>query len=290
MKVGIGLPVGVRDLDGRRLVDWARRAEDAGFSSLGVIDRLVAWNYEPFVALSAAAAVTERIDLVTSVLLSPLRTNTALLAKQALSLDRLSGGRLVLGLGLGGRPDDYSGSGLETAGRGAFFERQLDELKRIWNGESRGFAGPIGPAPLREGGPRLIVGGYVEASFRRAATYGDGWSMGGGAPGQFTQMHAAFEAAWKAAGRSEAPRTYANAAFALGPRAREGAERFMRDYFAFMGERLEMLIASVPDTPEKVQGGLAAFEQAGCDELILLPTSDDLEQVDLLADAARRWL
>src|SRR5947209_13195030 len=162
MDIGIGLPNTVPGVDGRRLVDWARDAEQAGFSTLGTIGRLVYPNYEELVALSAAAAVTSRIRLTTSVLLAPLYSNSALLAKQAASLDRLSGGRLVLGLGLGGREDDFTASALPTKGKGRRLDEQLTEMKRIWSGEHYGYAGAIGPEPVRRGGPELILGGNAE--------------------------------------------------------------------------------------------------------------------------------
>ena len=97
MDIGIGLPNAVPQLAGHRLLEWARRSDEAGFATLGTIDRLVYPNDESLVALSAAAGVTERIRLMTSVLLAPLRP-TPLLAKQAASVDNISGGRLVLGL------------------------------------------------------------------------------------------------------------------------------------------------------------------------------------------------
>src|SRR5258708_39274398 len=103
MDVGIGLPNAVPDTDGSVLADWAQRAEEGGFSTLGTIGRLAFPSYDDLIALAAAAAVTERIRLTTSVLLGPLFTNVALLAKQIASLDRLSHGRFVLGIGLGGR-------------------------------------------------------------------------------------------------------------------------------------------------------------------------------------------
>ena len=182
MDIGIGLPNTVPGTEGTTLLDWAKNAEEAGFSTLGTIGRLVYPNYEELIALSAAAAVTSRIRLTTSVLLAPLYANTALFAKQAASLDRLSGGRLVLGLGLGGRDDDFTASALPTTGKGRRFDQQLTEMKRIWAGESYGYAGAIGPEPVRPGGPELILGGAAEASFRRVALLGDGWISGGGGP------------------------------------------------------------------------------------------------------------
>lgn len=119
MEIAIGLPNTVRGATGDQLIDWARAADEAGFSSLGTIDRIVYPNYEPLVALSAAAAVTDRIRLATTVMLGPLRGNPAMVAKQMLSLDTLAGGgRAVLGIGLGAREDDYEISGVPMSERG----------------------------------------------------------------------------------------------------------------------------------------------------------------------------
>jgi alkanesulfonate monooxygenase SsuD/methylene tetrahydromethanopterin reductase-like flavin-dependent oxidoreductase (luciferase family) len=283
--IGIGLPNAVPGTEGRRLVDWAKNAEEAGFSTLGTIGRLVYPNYEELIALSAAAAVTSRIRLTTSVLLAPLYANTALLAKQAASLDRLSGGRLVLGLGLGGRDDDFTASALPTAGKGRRFDQQLTELKRIWSGERYGYAGAIGPEPVRRGGPELIIGGSAEASFRRAALFGDGWIMGGGTPDMFAEAAAGVDKAWADADRPGRPRKLSIAYFALGPDARNQADNYLLHYYHWLGDVARQIAAGAAVSTDMVKSYAAAFEAAGCDELIFIPTTAAPDQIGLLADA-----
>jgi len=283
--IGIGLPNTVPGTEGRRLVDWAKNAEEAGFSTLSTIGRLVYPNYEELIALSAAAAVTSRIRLTTSVLLAPLYANTALFAKQAASLDRLSGGRLVLGLGLGGRDDDFTASALPTAGKGRRFDQQLTELKRIWSGERYGYAGAIGPEPVRRGGPELIIGGSAEASFRRVALFGDGWIMGGGTPDMFAEAAAGVDKAWTDADRPGRPRKLSIAYFALGPDARNQADNYLLHYYHWLGDVARQIAAGAAVSTDMVKGYAAAFEAAGCDELIFVPTTAAPDQIGLLADA-----
>src|SRR3954464_13906480 len=124
MDIGIGLPNTVIGVDRRGIVDWAKAAEDAGFASLGTLDRIPYDNYEPLVSLAAAAAVTERIRLTTDILIAPLR-QTAMLAKQTATIDSISGGRLVLGLAVGGREDDFAAAEVDFHSRGETFENQL---------------------------------------------------------------------------------------------------------------------------------------------------------------------
>lgn len=285
MDIGIGLPNTVPGTDPQSLLDWARRAEAAGFSTLGTIGRLVYGGYEELIALTAAAAVTSRIRLTTSVLLAPLHTNSALLAKQAASLERISGGRFVLGLGLGGRDDDYAASGVSTKGRGRRLDEQLTEMKRVWAGEEHGFAGAIGPRPGREGGPELILGGSTEASFRRVAEFADGWIMGGGSPDMFAQAAAGVDAAWQKAGRAGTPRKLSLAYFGLGPDARAQADAYLLDYYGFLGDFAQQIAGSAAVSAETVRSYADAFAAGGCDELIFVPTGSGLDQIDLLAEA-----
>jgi alkanesulfonate monooxygenase SsuD/methylene tetrahydromethanopterin reductase-like flavin-dependent oxidoreductase (luciferase family) len=290
MEIGIGLPATIPGVEGGTVLEWARKADARGFSSLGVIDRLVYANYEPLIALAAAVAVTERIRLTTAILIAPLRSNTALFAKQAASIDRLSGGRLVLGLAVGGREDDFTASGLSMKMRGKAMDEQLEELKRVWAGEQRGFAGGIGPSPARQGGPELIIGGQVEAAFRRAAQHGSGWIMGGGTPDDFAKGLASVTQAWKAAGRTDKPRNLALCYFSLGPDARKNADGYLRDYYAFAGPYVDMIAQGAAVSEEMVRSYAGGFEAAGCDELICFPCSPDPGQVDLLAAAVAQYL
>ena len=281
MDVGIGLPNAVRGVDRRGTVEWARRAEAAGFSSLGTIDRIAFPNYESLISLAAAAAVTERIRLVTDILLAPLR-NAALLAKQAATLDSLSEGRLVLGLAVGGREDDYAVTGADFASRGQTFERQLEELTALWRGE-RG----VGPPPARGERPTLLVGGQAPAAFRRAARYADGWTLGGGTPDSFAAGRDKLREAWEAEGREGEPRTMALFYYALGDRAEEDAREDLLDYYGFLGEYAEQVVAGAAKDEDTVRQYLSAFEAVGVDEVICFPTSIDPEQVDLLARAVK---
>jgi alkanesulfonate monooxygenase SsuD/methylene tetrahydromethanopterin reductase-like flavin-dependent oxidoreductase (luciferase family) len=282
MEVGIGLPNATPGVTGQELVEFGRAAEEAGFPSVGTLDRVVYHSYDPLVTLSAIATVTERIRLTTAVLLAPLRS-TPILAKQAASLDNISDGRLVLGLGLGARDDDYEVSDIEMGAKGKRFDAQLEELRKLWAGEERGYAGAVGPAPARPGGPTLIVGGGVEASFRRAAKYGAGWIMGGGAPEQFAEAREKVREAWRAEGREGEPRLMALAYYSLGQGSERGVEN-IRDYYGWLGEYGDQIAASVATDPDTVRSYVSAFEEAGCDELLLFAGTGDLDQVSELRE------
>jgi len=282
MDVGIGLPNAVRGVDRAGIVEWARRAEAAGLSSLGTIDRLVYPTYESLVALAAAAAVTERIALVTDILLAPLHTNTALLAKQAATIDHLSGGRLTLGLAPGGREDDYAVGGVDFHKRGAILDRQLAELAQHWR------EGRVAPPPDGRGRPGLLIGGTSPAAIRRTVEHADGWTMGGGTPEMLAQILGPLRDAWRADGREGEPHCVALFYFALGDDAKDWARRTLGDYYAFLGDFAEQIANGAATDADAVAQVLQAFEQAGADEVIAFPCNPDPEQVDLLAQAARR--
>jgi alkanesulfonate monooxygenase SsuD/methylene tetrahydromethanopterin reductase-like flavin-dependent oxidoreductase (luciferase family) len=257
-----------------------------GFPGVASLDRLVYAGYEPLIALAAAASVTERVRLTTQVLLAPWRLNAALLAKQVASIHHLSNGRMVLGVGLGSREDDYTASGAPLRDRGDRLTAMIEDILQIWAGEERGYAGGIGPPLDDVGRPQLLVGGGVEASFRRAAKFGDGWTAGGVPPEEFARRAEAVRKAWREEGREGKPRLQALAYFALGPNAGDDAAHDLEHYYTWLGDETASAIAGSAATDEATVRAYAdAFEAAGCDELAFFPTSTDPQQVDLLADA-----
>jgi alkanesulfonate monooxygenase SsuD/methylene tetrahydromethanopterin reductase-like flavin-dependent oxidoreductase (luciferase family) len=269
-------------VQGDQLLDWARRADSAGFSTLGTLDRITYPNYEPLVALSAAAAVTERIRLTTAIMILPYRESAAVVAKQTATLHHLSGGRLVAGVAVGGRPDDYEPFGVPMAGRGQRFEEMLEEIKRLWSGEERGVAGGVGP-DVSANPPSLIIGGQVDAAFRRAAKYGDGWMMGGGSAEMFGPAAEKLEAAWMAEGREGSPRKLSLTYFALGDDSEAATRATIGHYYEFAGEYQDYVVAGTAKGPHEIRERVRGFEAQGCDELIMFPASSDPTQVDELA-------
>ena len=284
MEVGIGLPSTIPGVGRDQVLEWARRAEARGFSTLGTIDRIVYPSHEPLIALAAAAAVTERIRLATTILLAPTRANGALLAKQAATLDVLSDGRLVLGVAVGRREDDFRASGVDFHARGRILDEMLDLWARIWDGEEFGTAGGIGPRPA-DGRPALIVGGFASAAFTRAARHGDGWSAGNCTLEELADGTARLRAAWEAAGRDGSPRTLVQPYYALGDRAKQAVESCLGDYYGSEGADTDTIVARAATDVQAVRENVEAFAQAGCDELIFFPCDPHPDQVDLLADA-----
>jgi alkanesulfonate monooxygenase SsuD/methylene tetrahydromethanopterin reductase-like flavin-dependent oxidoreductase (luciferase family) len=280
MEVGIGLPNAVLGVDRAGIVEWSRRAEQAGFASLGTIDRIAYPSWESLIALAAAAAITSRIRLTTDILIAPLRANTALFAKQAATIDALSGGRLTLGLAVGGRQDDFDASGVDFHSRGRSFDRQLEEMTAVWKGE-RG----VGPDPTN-GRPGLLIGGNADVAFERAARHADGWTMGGGTPDMFGQALQKLNSAWSQAGRQGKPRTLTLFYFALGDDAIEAARNNFAHYYAFLGDYAKQIVESMATSADMVKQYLSAFSESGADEAICFPGSTDISQIELLAEAA----
>ncbi|HLZ22873.1 MAG TPA: LLM class flavin-dependent oxidoreductase [Ktedonobacterales bacterium] len=282
MRVGIGLPSTIPGTSGSLILDWARHADAGPFSSLGVLDRLVYPNYDSLITLAAAAAVTSRVRLLTSVLLAPLRS-PVLLAKQAASIDALSSGRLTLGLGVGSREDDYQAAGVDIHTRGKRFEEQLDILGRLWSGKPLSDTiGPVGPTPVQSGGPEILLGGSTPAALKRAARWGNGYISSGGAQ-QAVPAFQIVQDAWREAARPGKPRFVSCGYFGLGENARERAGQYIRHYYSFAGPYVGAIVSTMPASPEEIATFIQSFIDAGADEVMLWPCIPELDQVERLA-------
>jgi alkanesulfonate monooxygenase SsuD/methylene tetrahydromethanopterin reductase-like flavin-dependent oxidoreductase (luciferase family) len=280
MRVGIGLPAAVPGVDATVIGPWAAECERTGFSSLGVVDRLVYDNLDPLVALAAAAANTQRIELLTTVLNVGYRRNPIVLAKQIASVDRLCRGRLTAGLALGGWPEDYAVSDAPLSARGARFDATLAAMRRVWSGAVSGASGPMPARPT--GHPRVLIGGLVPASFARGAAYGDGWvAPSFGMPVLMDGINSA-QRAWRQAGRRGRPRIVVERYFSLGDGANEIADDYLMHYYG--SEYFPAVRADALTSREGIRVEMRRLADAGCDDVVLLPCSGELDQVGHLAD------
>jgi alkanesulfonate monooxygenase SsuD/methylene tetrahydromethanopterin reductase-like flavin-dependent oxidoreductase (luciferase family) len=212
------------------------------------------------------------------VAVGPLR-NTLLLARTAATIQALSSGRLVLGLAVGARHEDYEAASVDYRSRGRVLTDQLASLRDLWE-DAR-----FGPSAVRDQPPELLVGGLSDAAFARVARYADGYVHGGGPPRAFSRAADKARAAWSDAGRPGQPKLWGQSYFALGDEATiEAARAHVRDYYAFTGPFVERIVEGLLTTPQAIAQQVRGYAEAGCDELILLPAAADLTQLERLAD------
>ena len=201
----------------------ARRAEELGYRSWWVGEHVVLPSprtpdsplqptdpmLDPLIHLAYVAAVTERMELGTGIVILPQR-NPVVLAKQAASLDVLSGGRLLLGVGVGYLEPEMTAVGVPIAGRGARTDEYIDAMTALWTQQAPAFQGRYAafdkvdahPRPTRPGGVRIVVGGHSPAAFRRAVARGHGW-FGAGTPDDLATCLAGLRQAADQVGRPD---------------------------------------------------------------------------------------
>ena len=282
MRIGVGLPNTIPGTPGPRLLEWAREAERMGFSTLATIGRLVFPTFEELQALTAAAAVTHRIDLFANVAIGPVYDD-AMLAKLAAGLDQLSEGRFVLGLAPGWRDEDFIVAGKSYKGRGKRFDEQIEFMLRAWRGELvEGATKKLTPTPTNGVAVPLAFGGNSPQAYERAARHGIGWTAGGASPDDVKGFFQSARDAWDRVGRDGQPKLWALSYFTLGDAARDTARSYLSDYYGEMGAGMSQVI---PADADGIRWAVAAFEEAGADELILDPVSSDMRQLALLAAA-----
>jgi len=282
------------DLDAAVLKEWARIVDDGPFSSLCWGERIAFDNPDSLTLLGALATWTDRVRLVTTVIVPQLH-DPVMLAKGLATGDMLSGGRLTVGIGVGGRQEDYDAVGADMATqtmRG--MAERVAIMKRVWAGEKvTESVLPVGPSPVQPGGPPLMVGTIGPKTVRSAATWADGMA-GTTLDLDVTKQNELFDVArtaWGEAGRPK-PHLATSFWFAMGdgdgPRAQ--VHRHLRRYMNWIPA--EFVDAMAPTTgwaggEDELRDVLRSFEAVGTDEVHLIPTSSDVDQLRRVADVAK---
>ncbi|SEP19958.1 LLM class flavin-dependent oxidoreductase [Trujillonella endophytica] len=272
-----------------------REAETLGADSLWVGGHLASVNagVEPLAWLHRLAGQTERVAIGSAVLLLPLYP-PALVAKQLADLDRITGGRVVLGIGVGGEyPAEFSAVQVPLAERGRRTDEAIPLMRRLWSGFPVDHAGPafpmtgvrLQPPPVTPGGPPIVVAGRQAPAMRRAALLGDGWIPYMYSPRRYAESVAAIRRVAEEAGRELTGfRWLAYVPVCVD----DDAQRARRDAAAFLGGTYRQDLDPMLDriaavgTPAQVAARLREYVAAGADELVLLPCRRDADHLRAL--------
>ncbi|WP_319448987.1 MULTISPECIES: LLM class flavin-dependent oxidoreductase [unclassified Mycobacterium] len=290
------MPVMEPNLDAATLKSWARVIDDGPFASLCWGERIAFDNPDSLTLLGALSAWTDRVRLVTTVIVPQLH-DPVMLAKALATGDMISGGRLTVGIGVGGRHEDYDAVGADRATQTMrSMAERVAIMKQVWAGEKvTESVLPVGPSPVQSGGPRLLVGTVGPKTLRSAA----GWAEG--LAGTTLDLDVAKEdalfdvarTAWAEGGKPK-PHLATSFWFAMGggPQAREQVHHHLRRYMNWIPAEFVDAIAPTTGwagTDDELLDVLRKFEGIGADEVHLIPTSADLDQVRRVADVAKEF-
>jgi alkanesulfonate monooxygenase SsuD/methylene tetrahydromethanopterin reductase-like flavin-dependent oxidoreductase (luciferase family) len=288
MKIGVCMPYMTREYDRERILTWARKIDQGPFSAISCGERMTGHTYEMNTILAAAAAVTERARIIASLYVLPMRS-AVLTAKEAASIDVISGGRMAVTVGIGGRENDYRAVGAPFTRRHQRMDEQVAEMKRVWRGEPlwEG-ADEVGPRSPQTPNIPLYCGAMGPKGIARAAKWADGiygTSMAGDREGHETIFNMAREA-WKAEGRTDKPYLLGSFWYSLAPDAEDRLKSYVHDYMKYMGPDVAnyMVNSMTRFTKDKVREAIDNLAEAGCDELLIVPATAHYDEVDRLAE------
>jgi alkanesulfonate monooxygenase SsuD/methylene tetrahydromethanopterin reductase-like flavin-dependent oxidoreductase (luciferase family) len=288
MKIGICMPYMTRDYDRERILTWARLIDQGPFASLSCGERMTGHTFEMNTILTAAAAVTERVRIISSLHVLPMRS-AVLTAKEAATLDVISNGRVAVTVGVGGRENDYRALSAPFTNRHQRLDDQVAEMKKVWRGE-----------PLWEGadeaGPRspqganipLYAGAMGPKAIARAVKWADGiygCSMQGDREGHQQVFDLAKEG-WSAAGRAGKPYLIGSFWYSLAPDAESELKSYVHNYMKYMGPDIAdfMRDAMTRHNQDAIREAIENVRAAGADELLLVPATAHYDEVEELAE------
>jgi alkanesulfonate monooxygenase SsuD/methylene tetrahydromethanopterin reductase-like flavin-dependent oxidoreductase (luciferase family) len=288
MRIGLSLPTMLPDVDGPTTLAWCRRVEADGYDTIGFGERIAYPNLEMFSVLSAAAAVTERVRIASTIVVLPMHS-AAWVAKQTATLDVLSGGRVTLGVGVGGRNEDYRALGRDFSRRFDRLDRQVEEIRQLWAGRRPApDLEPVGPSPVQAHIP-ILSGAMGPRSVARSARWADGIAGFEMDPSDraLAEGRERMDRAWADAGREAPPYRMTSFWFALGPDGPDRLRAYARRYLGVFGAELADALADgcTVSSPAALRGAVEAMVELGYDEVQLVPTTADLTELDRLAEA-----
>lgn len=289
MEIGLSLPTMAPNFTEATLREWCTAADEGPFSSISCGERITFHNPEVMVTMAAAAALTRRLRIFLNLVVLPAHP-VAEVAKQVATLDVFSGGRVTLGVGVGGRGHDYRSLEAPFSRRHARLDEQVLALRQLWQGEPPfDRADPVGPSPVQSGGPPILAGAMGPKALARAARWADGvvgFSVGC-VGAEMVRANAAARTAWEDEGRDRPPRLVSGGFYVLGvPDAAATLHAFTHNYLAIFGEDFATPMADAmrTSTLDTVRRAIDEAEEAGCDEFILVPGTTHTACLDATLD------
>jgi len=272
MDIGICLPYMERDFDRDAVLAWCRAVDAGPFSSLSCGERITGYTLEMRAVLAAAAVLTQRVRIMPSLYVLPMHS-AVWAAKEIATLDVLSGGRVTLCVG---RMDE-----------------QIERMRAIWRGDPPlTGADPVGPLPVQDAGPPILAGAMGPKAIARAAQWADGlygFTMNAD-PAPLAECFRLADSAWDAAERAQRPRRVAGFWYSLADEADARLKRYVYEYLEVLSPGAARAIAAgmTMSTPDAIRAGLDAIEQLGCDELLLVPATADLSEVERVVEVIEK--
>jgi alkanesulfonate monooxygenase SsuD/methylene tetrahydromethanopterin reductase-like flavin-dependent oxidoreductase (luciferase family) len=286
MRYGVCLPYMERDYDRAKILAWCRAIDAGPFHSLSCGERITGYTCEFRVLLAAAAAVTERVRIVPSLYVLPMHS-AVWAAKEIATLDLLSGGRVTVTVGVGGREKDYRAVGASFAGRHQRMDQQVAEMRQIWAGEPP-FAGadPVGPEPVQKGGPPILIGAMGPKSMARGAQWAQGvyaFSLNGEAA-EIRHMLQLADNAWEQAGRADRPYRMAGFWCSLADNGAARLRDYVYNYLKIAGEDMAQAVAGMMTrhNADAIRRAIDGYRELGVDEIMFVPATADLAEVERL--------
>jgi alkanesulfonate monooxygenase SsuD/methylene tetrahydromethanopterin reductase-like flavin-dependent oxidoreductase (luciferase family) len=290
MQISMTLPT-MLPMGRAELLAWCRAVDEGPWGGLAVPERITYTSSSWTAQLAAAAALTERVPLWTTVIVLPAHSAVQT-AKDLATVDQICNGRLRAGVGVGGREQDFQAVEASFERRWSRLDEQVALMQRVWSGQPPfEDSAPVGPPPVQAGGPPMYSGAFGPKALARAAHWAvgvvDGSTVTGADLATQQGVVSRVQEAWKNAGRDEPPYVASSLWYALGDGAAERLHDYAYTYLEIFGPQMAgaMADAAFASSPEALQRAVDAAAEAGCDEIFLVPTTTDVTELDRTREA-----